>query len=561
MTEIKHNFNQFAADIQGNFKENQPARRTFGAYKPLRNNVKELIVSFRKKRYQDWEDPRVPKIHVSSTISRMAFLYEKIRVAIDYKDEHLLRKNAIERILKRWLLQGKIETFDIRTLIVELVRGGYLKNDSVPETVVYDVKKILEKYLSLMKQSSFLKKGEERYTLNEWILGLLSVEIENRFFPGFQNQALIEYAYSLLNDKVAVDEEDADEKTKNTQLYIAIQRAVMKSDDALIRYGLFKLYYPDWEMASENLINEIARHIDVLKATIENQINHPIGGLIYRQVKRYIIILQILKDIIKENPYKADEILSNPYILEEKIMKACEKRYKRARTKLRRSTTRAVIYIILTKTVLAFILELPYDILAFNTVHLTALITNVIFHPLLLIFIAANIYIPAKKNTEKVVEAIRGLIYTDEKEFIFTIFKKPIKRRKTMGLVFNTLYLFVFAISFGIIIYILRYFQFNAVSIFLFLLFLCLVSFFGIKNRETMRELIIIDKKRGFIGSLLDFFTLPIIRMGRWLSVKAPKINVFTFVLDFIIEAPFKTLVEVLDEWMNFIKEKKEEIY
>jgi hypothetical protein len=30
--------------------------------------------------------------------------------------------------------------------------------------------------------------------------------------------------------------------------------------------------------------------------------------------------------------------------------------------------------------------------------------------------------------------------------------------------------------------------------------------------------------------------------------------------LDFIIEAPFKTLVEVLDDWMNFIKEKKEEV-
>ncbi|MFH1367024.1 MAG: hypothetical protein ABIH38_03475 [Patescibacteria group bacterium] len=561
MSEEKKNFNQFAAEFQDKSRPARAYGRNYNAEKPLRNNIKELIVALRKNRYSDWQDPKIPKIHVSSTISRMAFLYEKIRVAIDYKDEHLLRKNAIERILKRWLLEGKIETFDIRTLIMELVRGGYLKNDSVPENVVFEVKQILEKYLNLMKQSSFLKKGEERYALNEWILSLLSVEIENHFFPAYEDQALIEYAYSLLHDKVAVSEEDTDEKTKNTQLYIAIQRAVMKSDDALIRYGLFKLYYPDWETTDYSLVTEIAGHIDALKITIENQINHPIGGLIYRQVKKYIILLQILKDIIKENPSRAEEILSNPNLLQEKIVKACEIRYKKARTKLSRSTFRSVIYILLTKTVLAFVLELPYDVLIYNTVHLTALITNIVFHPLLLIFIAANIYIPAKKNTEKVVEAIRGMIYADEKEFIFAIFKKPIKRRKGWNFVFNLLYLFVFTISFGAIIYVLRRFEFNAASIFLFLLFLCVVSFFGIKNRETMRELIIIDKKRGFIGSLLDFFTLPIIRMGRWLSVKAPKINVFTFVLDFIVEAPFKIFVEVLDEWMNFIKEKKEEIY
>jgi hypothetical protein len=33
------------------------------------------------------------------------------------------------------------------------------------------------------------------------------------------------------------------------------------------------------------------------------------------------------------------------------------------------------------------------------------------------------------------------------------------------------------------------------------------------------------------------------------------------FLLDFIIEAPFKLVVEVFDELAQFIKEKKEEVY
>ncbi|MFA5069782.1 MAG: hypothetical protein WC528_00705 [Patescibacteria group bacterium] len=536
-------------------------QKKYEGEKPLRNNVKQLIVGFRKKLISDWQDPKIPKIHVSTTVSRMAYVYEKIRMAIDYTDEHLLRKNAIERILKRWLLEGKIETFDVRTLLVELVRAGYLKNDTVPESVVFEVRQILEKFLLLRKKAAYIKGGEERLILNEWILKLASVEIENHFFPSYENQALTEYAYSILSDKVVVDETETDERTKNTQLYIAIQRAVSKSDNAIISYGLFKLYYPGWDKADGNLIDEIASHLPALKLTIDGQIKHPLGSVLGRQVKKYIIILKTIKDLIRENPYKADQILSDPMLLREKIVAACDQRYKKARAKLMRSTTRTVIYVLCTKTILAFIFEIPFDILSYGIVHYSALVINIIFHPLLLIFIAANIFIPARQNTEKVIEAVRGLIYADEKEFVFVVFQKPIRRRKTWNIIYNFLYFIVFIISFGAIIYLLRYLHFNAVSIFLFLLFLSLVSFFGIRNRETMRELIIIDKKRGFIGSLIDFFSLPIIRLGRWISLNTPRINIFTFFLDFIIEAPFKTLVEVLDDWMNFYKEKKEEIY
>ena len=41
------------------------------------------------------------KIKVHQVSSKVAFLYEKLRNAVDYQEEHLLRKIAIERILKR----------------------------------------------------------------------------------------------------------------------------------------------------------------------------------------------------------------------------------------------------------------------------------------------------------------------------------------------------------------------------------------------------------------------------------------------------------------------------
>jgi len=83
----------------------------------------------------------------------------------------------------------------------------------------------------------------------------------------------------------------------------------------------------------------------------------------------------------------------------------------------------------------------------------------------------------------------------------------------------------------------------------------------GIKLRQDNKELQMQIHKEGFTAILIDFFTFPIVRVGRWLSLKAPKINVFVFILDVIIEAPFKSFINVIEEWVDYVKEKKDEIY
>jgi len=106
-----------------------------------------------------------------------------------------------------------------------------------------------------------------------------------------------------------------------------------------------------------------------------------------------------------------------------------------------------------------------------------------------------------------------------------------------------------------------RVLKFNAVSIGFFIFFLSVVSFLGIKLRLDNKELQMQTRKEGFSSLLVDFFTVPIVRVGHWLSLKAPKVNVFVFILDVIIEAPFKSFVEISEEWVEYIKEKKDEIY
>ncbi len=64
------------------------------------------------QRYQEWYQFLQPKegtatLHVDEVASRMASFYEKIRGVINWREEHLLRKSAIERMLRRRLVLKK----------------------------------------------------------------------------------------------------------------------------------------------------------------------------------------------------------------------------------------------------------------------------------------------------------------------------------------------------------------------------------------------------------------------------------------------------------------------
>ena len=61
-------------------------------------------------KYQDWFQSLQPKegvsfIHVDEVASRVAAFYEKIKGVVDWEEEHLLRKRAIERTLKRRIIE------------------------------------------------------------------------------------------------------------------------------------------------------------------------------------------------------------------------------------------------------------------------------------------------------------------------------------------------------------------------------------------------------------------------------------------------------------------------
>ncbi|MFA5107294.1 MAG: hypothetical protein WC497_03130 [Patescibacteria group bacterium] len=501
--------------------------------------------------------PSEPRIQVSQMASRMAFIYERIRNALEYQELHLIRKNAIERIMKRRLMT-RVKPSELgQDLIYELIRGRYLPDKQVPEHKIADVTNILNKYFYLFNRIGVYQKGGEKRKTYKWLIGVAAAEIDQTLISSNKMQALAEFMYATIQKNIQLDQKIPDLE-KNIQIYLAVQRALLRSDQSILRYQLFLYYNQGWYQADRAFVEKLAQNLRAIKGEIERQISHPIGDNLFRYLKKYCIYFHVMKDVVEEDPATALQRFSDFSNLEVSLKKACAERYNQARRKLRTGAVRAIIYIFITKMMLALIMEVPYDLYLKGETNLYHLGLNVVFHPLLLFLVALTVRIPAEENTAQIITGVKSILARGDAGEI--LIQRIVRRRKILTTAFNFFYVVIFLVTFGAIIYILNRFNFNELSIALFLLFLTLVSFFGIKMREEAKEYIVVGRRESTLGFIIDLFSMPIVRAGRWISLKSPKVNVLLFVFDFIIEAPYKTFVNIFDELTKFIREKKEEL-
>ena len=205
-------------------------------------------------------------------------------------------------------------------------------------------------------------------------------------------------------------------------------------------------------------------------------------------------------------------------------------------------------------------LEVPATKFFGQELDLFALIVNVSFPAILLFVIVLFTKMPGEENSKKIVEGVEEIIFNEKRREEPFRLKVPAERRSGLNFVFTVLYTATFFMSFGAIIWFLNKLNFNFVSIIIFLFFLAFVSFFSIRIRKNAKELLIVPPRENILSLLSDFFYVPIVLVGKWLSEKFSRVNVFVFILDFIIEAPFKVLVEVTEEWTKYVKERKDDI-
>ena len=71
----------------------------------------------------------------------------------------------------------------------------------------------------------------------------------------------------------------------------------------------------------------------------------------------------------------------------------------------------------------------------------------------------------------------------------------------------------------------------------------------------------IFKEKKENLGSLFfDFFFMPLIQIGRRLTLTISQLNIFLIIFDFIIETPFKGIFAFFEQWFSFLRSQREKL-
>lgn len=494
------------------------------------------------------------KISVHAAVSRVSVLYEKVRNAIDYKDEHLLRKAALTRILQRQLTFGGTANAIATQLVKELIAAGYLPNGTVSVEMIPLVEAIINKYLMMRS----FRAGSDRHV--RWILGLIVCELEERLDPKSPERGLSVFVFESIVDRIVLRNIDMQETDRRLQIYIACLRALQKADDELLSYKLVRAYHTRWMHPETwgDQAQDVAFQMVGVERSIRSQLQHALGQKFLHAVKPPAIATRVLFDVLKDKPAEATAKLQKIDSLMPEIEAAAEARMNYAKKRLRRGMLRTIIYLFLTKMLIALAFEVPLEQFLYKHIDNTALAINIAFPPILMLIVGLMIRLPGKDNIVKIQKLIKQLISTEGIEIREVKSATPKKFWPRFFL--RMVYVLMFGITFGLVAWFLNRWHFTPISSAIFLFFLCVVSFFAFRLRLSAREFVVIERQERFSTVIIDFFSYPILRAGQWLSVTVSRINILVILMDLLIEAPFKFILNGLEIWFAYMREQKEEL-
>lgn len=499
-------------------------------------------------------------IHVDEVASAVAKFYEKIRGIVDWREEHLLRRSAIERMLKRRILMGEETQLMADPLVAELIRGGHFPNDVIPEDKIPDVQRALNKYALIVNHASATT-HETNLELQDWMLSLIACEIEEILSPPLKQLALTDYMTEQILKRIEPQNQIMD-LSKENQIFIACEQALFKLDPPAISYHLLTRWYPEWkEVETENTrLQEITKNIFEIKNKIEGELSHPVAKRFYVLCEKYDTPYLLLGDVVEKDPPNAYDLLSDPVRVERAVKEAYAKRLTRSKSKVRRAAIFSTISIFITKVMLALLVEIPVDKYLTQSFDIRAMAINIAFPPLLMAALILSIKPPSAENLQRNILETGKIVYeTNQKNPI--ALRLPRKRNAIVSLFIYLFYFISFVVSFGLVIKILSFLQFSVLSQIIFLMFISLISFAGLKIRQRSKELVIQEGKGAFWAGILDFFATPIVQTGKWLSGKLARYNIAIVLINALIEMPLQIFLEFFEHWMSFLKEKKEEIH
>ncbi len=499
-------------------------------------------------------------LQVSQTVSFFALAYEKVRNSIEFREEHLVRRAAIERILRRRLAINPGGKGEGENVVRELLWARYISPEMLKNTQIHTTQKGIDMFNWF---SSAVAKTHGKITSkqSQYLYDILSCEIEEHLEPHKTKHlnANLYFYYQVMHKKFQLA--GVEDAKRDAYFYTAAEVAFAKNDNAYTRYHLFTLHYGLFTHVANEKLSELVSSWPTIVADFEKIIENPYKEKLIKHAKRQVAPFLILNDIIKTTQVGPAELLQNEEQLLEKVQASCEKKYIETSTKLRTAMIRSISYIFLTKMIFVLLLEIPLSRFFYGGIEALPLIMNVVMPPLFMGLLVSFFRAPDAKNTQRIYNRIVNIINTDE-----TFETAPIKlsketqtKRPLLVLGFTLMYFVFFGTLFGTMFVLLDKIGFSIVGTTIFLFFLTVVGFFGYRIRQTAKEYSL-EESEGVLSPILYFIFLPIVSVGKFLSNEVARFNVLILVFDVLIEAPFKMIIDIIEEWVKFVRGKREEI-
>lgn len=494
-------------------------------------------------------------IHVNPIVSEIATFYEKVRNAMDYREDEVVLRVAIERILKRRHFYGGSGKTIAAPLLRELTWARYFPDGSIAEAQAEKVEEIIDLYLSLRSQV-LSKHTIEEGKLNNFIYHLISSHLTFLLSPNTKQEAMVNYMFHIMKDTVIL--EDDSETTRDAQIFIATRRAFAKDDLALLHYHLFVQYFGT---PTKDSVFEIAENFLQGYSEINNQLEYPLRHKIFSFIKRATPPFLILEEILLRNESNIESLVKDEQALVDEITAVCTQKYTTIQSKIKRAFIRSLIFLILTKTIIALAVEGTFESIVYGQIMWGSIALNIIIPPIILAIAVAVIKTPGKDNTAAIVKRIKILLYDVQPQGAqqLTLHRISKKRKSILYPVFSVLWIGAFFANFGLIVWILNAIGLNAISQIIFIFFLTVVYFLIYRIYQTAHTYTVL-RKQNILTPIVDFFFMPIARVGRYITEGFSQVNIFLVAIDLLIEAPFKGLFSFFEQWFMFLHSKREHL-
>lgn len=493
-------------------------------------------------------------MHVPSVANIVLQAYEQLRNASENIEDHLLLQRAILRFYRRSL---PLTARDLKTaglaqeLVIELTQAGYLKNNTLPLTRINEIDTMITQYISLYWKSTDAR-DVSNVQVEKWILELLSVRTEQTINNPIRIISFARFAHAYISQvidykKVLPRGSTVAPHDYPTLLYIGIHKALLKSDDANTRSDLMDLAGIS-ATKSKHFI-EFNQQYDALSSSKE-------ATWMMRFVSKNGASLRIIRSTFFEHTDNTSIDVTKKDRTMNIVDTQIDHVYKDVRKSVSRAVIKSVIFLLITKSLIGLLVEIPYDIIVHSSIVWLPLIINLLFPPVFLAITALTFKLPSESNKQAIVAHIEKMLYGDTSQLPPLKYNEPTSGSSA----FNVVYTFVFIAAFYLVIDRLIALDFNIVQGLIFVIFLSTASFLGYRITLQIKELELLTTNQGFIALLRDFLYAPFIFVGRKISYRFGQLNIIAQVLDVAIDLPLKTSVRLIRQWMVFLNNKKDEL-